>query len=160
MASSFANILCPRRSISALMARSSSFSLKTALAGGVGEPASASDDLATKELAKRGAENQLPSRPLRQLRRSRRDSLEKPAHLRQDFRDLRGLRMRARDLHRGLISMTGLPGDTVQGQRPRGDGFGVFVRDSQTHEDRPPVVDQGDDPPHDLASLPILRSEA
>src|SRR5258708_4256475 len=93
--------------------REKRINLKTALAGGVGEPASASDDLATKELAKRGAENQLPSRPLRQLLRSRLDSLEKPAHLRQDFRDLRSLRMRARNLHRGLISMTGLPGDAV-----------------------------------------------
>src|SRR5438477_12927327 len=44
-------------------------------------------------------------------------------------------------------------------KRPRGDRFGVFLRDSQAHEDRPPVVDQGDDPPHDLAALPILCRE-
>src|ERR1035438_1794150 len=37
--------------------------------------------------------------------------------------------------------------------------FGVFTGDSQAHEDRPPVVDQGDDPPHDLAALPVLGRE-
>src|ERR1035437_2709447 len=126
----------------------------------IGEPTSASDDLATEELTKRGAENQLPPLPLRQLLRSRFDSLEKPAHLGQNFRDLRGLRVRARDLHRGLISVPGLPGDGVQCQWSRSDGFGVFLRNSQAHEDRPPVVDQGDDPPHDLAALPVLCREA
>src|ERR1017187_4827676 len=35
-----------------------------------------------------------------------------------------------------------------------------YIRDSQPHEDRPPVVDQGDDPPHDLAALPVLCREA
>jgi hypothetical protein len=67
--------------------------------------------------------------------------------------------VRAGDLHGGLIPVPGLPGDALQGQRPRGDGFGVFTGDSQAHEDRPPVVDQGDDPPHDLAALPVLGRE-
>ena len=97
---------------------------------------------------------------MRQLLRSGFDPLEKPAHLGQDFGDLRSLRVRARDLHRGLISVSGLPGDAVQCQRPRRNRFGVLVRDSQPHEDRPPVVDQGDDPSHDLAALPVLCREA
>src|ERR1035437_3581756 len=87
---------------------------KRQLAGGVGEPTSASDDLPAEELTKRGAENQLPPLALRQLLRSRSDSPEKPSHLGQNFRDLRGLRVRARDLHRGLIPVTGLPRDAVQ----------------------------------------------
>src|ERR1039457_4068717 len=94
---------------------------RSQLAGGVGEPTSASDDLPAEELTKRGAENQLPPLALRQLLCSRSDSPEKPAHLGQNFRDLRGLRVRARDLHRGLIPVTGLPRDAVQCQRPRGD---------------------------------------
>jgi hypothetical protein len=80
----------------------------------IGEAAGASDDLATQELTKRSAENQLPAIPLRQLLRSRFDSLEKPAHFGQNFCDLRGPRVRARDLHRGLIPVAGLPGDAVQ----------------------------------------------
>src|SRR5882724_5222913 len=36
----------------------------------------------------------------------------------------------------------------------------MLVRDSQAHEDRPPVVDQGRDAGHDLASLPVVRGKA
>src|ERR1700693_4353727 len=133
---------------------------KEKLAGGIGEPTGTSNNLAPEEITKRGAENELPSLPLRQLLRSLLDSLEKPAHLGQNFRDLRGLGVRARDLYRGLITVTGLPRDAVQCQGPRGDGFSVFFRDSQPHENRPPVVDQGDNPPHDLAALPVLCREA
>src|SRR6266699_1587564 len=42
-------------------------------------PTSASNDLSPEEITKRGAENQLPSLPLRQLLCSHLDSLEKPA---------------------------------------------------------------------------------
>ena len=71
--------------------------------------------------------------------------LRNRAHLGQSARNLRGLGMRAGDLHGGLIPVPGLPGDALQCQRPRGDGLGVFTGDSQAHEDRPPVVDQAHD---------------
>src|SRR5437660_1334168 len=48
----------------------------------------------------------------------------------------------------------------MQRQRPRGNGFRVLVRDSQPHENRPPVVDQGRDARHHLAALPVVRGEA
>ena len=68
--------------------------------------------------------------------------------------------MRAGHLHRGLIPVSGLSGDAVQGQRSRRDGRGGLTRNSQPHEDRPPVIDQGDNPTHDLATLPVLGGEA
>ena len=36
----------------------------------------------------------------------------------------------------------------------------MLVRNSQAHEDGPPVVDQGRDACHDLASLAVARGEA
>src|SRR5260370_18267038 len=106
----------------------------------MGEPTSSSNDLAPEEITKRGAENELPSLPLRQLLRSRLDSLEKPAHLGQNFRNLRALGVRARDLHRGLITVTSLPRDAVQCEGPRGDAFSSLFRHSHPHETRPPAL--------------------
>src|SRR5204863_10217582 len=50
------------------------FNLKTALAGGISESTSASEDFSTQELTERSAENQLPPLLVCQLLRSHLDS--------------------------------------------------------------------------------------
>src|ERR1035438_6027325 len=67
--------------------------------------------------------------------------------------------MRTGDLYRGLIAVPCQPSYAVQRQRSRSYGLSVLVRDSQTHIDRPPVVDERRDTRHHLASLPVVGGE-
>ena len=53
--------------------------------------------------------------------------------------------------------MARLLGDRMEQKRAAGDRLQMFIRMGQTHKERPPIVDQGNDPRHEAASLNILR---
>src|SRR5258708_40007269 len=67
--------------------------------------------------------------------------------------------MCAGDLYCGLIAVPCPPSYTMQRQWTRGNRLSVFVRDSQPHVDRPPVVDECGDACHCLASVPVVSGE-
>jgi hypothetical protein len=61
---------------------------------------------------------------------------------------------------RRLVAVLGLPRYAVQHQGPAGGCFRVPVRNRQPRVQAPPVVDQHNDPGHDLTALVILRRES
>jgi hypothetical protein len=58
------------------------------------------------------------------------------------------------------MGMPGLPAYSVQQQRPTSDRLGVLARIGQSHEQRPPILDQRDDPSHQPAARQIASGEA
>src|SRR2546429_2239328 len=63
------------------------------------------------------------------------------------------LTVRAADRHSGASGMVGLSTNRLQQQWATGDRFTVMVRIGQTHEEVPPVEDEGDNACHDPASV-------
>src|SRR5512147_3278995 len=99
------------------------------------------------------AEDSVPSLEVAQLLRYRPERPEEGHDLGQHSANMAGLAVRAGDRDRSLIGMPGLPADAMQQQRPAGDRLGGVVRIGQPPEQRPPVVDQRDDPSHQPATL-------
>src|ERR1700731_755917 len=70
------------------------------------------------------------------------------------------LTVRAGDRHRGASSMVGLSTNRLQQQWATGDRLAVMVRIGQTHEEVPPVEDEGDNACHDPAARHVMGGEA
>src|ERR1700719_3908020 len=115
---------------------------------------------AFEKIAKDPAEDKEPSLWVAELLRSVANGCEEGTDCAERSLHLRGFGMQAGKRHDSLSAVRGLFTNRVQQQRAAGDGFGVFFRNRQTCEQRPPVVDQCDEARHDLAALQIVSGEA
>src|ERR1700730_15932501 len=70
------------------------------------------------------------------------------------------LTVRAADRHSGASGMVGLSTNRLQQQWATGDRLAVMVRIGQTHEQVPPVEDEGDNARHDPAARQVVGGEA
>src|SRR6202023_3572543 len=70
------------------------------------------------------------------------------------------LTVRAADRHSGASGMVGLSTNRLQQQWATGDRLAVMVRIGQTHEEVPPVEDEGDNGWHDPAARDVMGGEA
>jgi len=68
--------------------------------------------------------------------------------------------VQAGDRERCLSGVVCVRGDAMQQERSTGDRLEMFVWLGQPHEQRPPVVDEGDHPCHEPAARQILGGEA
>src|ERR1700739_2165673 len=66
------------------------------------------------------------------------------------------LTVSAADRHCGASGMVGLSTDRLQQQRATGDRLAMMVRIGQTHEEVPPVEDEGDNACHDPAACQVV----
>ena len=66
------------------------------------------------------------------------------------------LTVRAADRHSGASGMVGLSTNRLQQQRATSDRLAVMVRIGQTHEEVPPVEDEGDIAGHDPAARQVV----
>jgi len=70
------------------------------------------------------------------------------------------LGVQAGDRETCLSGVVCVRGDAMQQERSTGDRLEMFVWLGQPHEQRPPVVDEGDHPCHEPAARQILGGEA
>src|SRR5436305_14726206 len=70
------------------------------------------------------------------------------------------LTVRAADRHSGASGMVGLSTNRLQQQRATGDRLAVMVRIGQTHEEVPPVEDEGDNACHDPAARQVVGGKS
>src|SRR6266849_5630533 len=68
--------------------------------------------------------------------------------------------MAAGDGHGGAAGMAGLSADSLEQQRPAGDGFAMMIGVGQASEQIPPIAHQRDAARHQAAALEIASREA
>ena len=105
-------------------------------------------------------EDAIPSIEIGQLLRSFAQGGEEGGNTGERPARTTALAVRTGDRHRGASSMVGLSTNRLQQQWAAGDRLAVMVRISQTHEEVPPVEDEGDDTCHDPAARHVVGGEA
>lgn len=125
-----------------------------------GEPERRTQLTAVQVLAEGAAEDAGPAFGAGQLLRSWAETLEELDKVTERGHDVDSTAVAGRHGEPGLPGMAGLPRHAMPQQRPAGDRLAVLIGIEQAHEQRPPSVDQRDQPGHELAAGQVVGGES
>src|SRR5271166_5170568 len=118
-------------------------------------------ELAPFEVLDEGAtEDAIPSIEVGQLLRSFAQGGEEGGNTGERTARTTALTVHTADRHSGASGMVGLSTNRLKQQRATGDCLAVMVRISQTHEEVPPVEDEGDNTCHDPAARHVVGGKS